>query len=246
MEKIVNEMKKYGVNLPAVGAGYGEIQTAYKWLSLLDKSKCDFKTRRAAYRYMDYLSECNTLKTCIADKINVYSYIAKKMDSRENETMFSVPAIDRKAWNSTIEKKLIRIVTEHFKPASVGLCVRVKHEKEYHNFELYLESKNYFSSDNKYMRIYIINVWGKDYELLFDVPEGKVRPVFHGAVANAQMTNNLFSLEKKIEALKYALMYGKGIINQINAYMDIVYRLYSSLPFEYRKVYGNKIKKYSF
>lgn len=60
------------------------------------------------------------------------------------------------------------------------------------------------------------------------------------------MTNNLFKLEKKIKSLKYALMYGKGVINQINAYMNIVDRLYSSLPFEYREVYGNKIKKYSF
>lgn len=92
----------------------------------------------------------------------------------------------------------------------------------------------------------IINAWGKDYEMLFDVPEGKIRPVFYGMVANAQMTNNLFKLEKKIKSLKYALMYGRGVINQINAYMDIVYRLYSSLPFEYREVYGNKIKRYSF
>lgn len=246
MKKIISEMKKYGVNLPAVGAGTEEIEKAYKWLGLLDENKCDFETRHAAYKYVDYLNECNTLKTCIVDKINVYSYIAKKMGSRENETMFSIPAIDRKAWNSTIEKKLIEIVTEHFKPASVGLSVWVKHEKEYHNFELYLESKNYFKSDNKYMRIDIINVWGKDYEMLFDIPEGKVRPVFYGMVANAQMTNNLFALEKKIDSLKYALMYGKGVINQINAYMDIVARLYSSLPFEYREVYGNKIKRYSF
>lgn len=243
MEKIISEMKKYGVNLPAVGAGYEEIQKAYKDVSVC---KCDFETRHAAYKYVDYLSECDTLKTCIVDKINVYSYIAGKMNSRENETMFSVPGIDRKAWNSTIEKKLIKIVTENLNTASVGLCVRLIHDKEYHNFELYLESEKYFSNDNEYMRIDIINVWGKDYKMLFNVPEGKARPVFFGAAANAQMTNNIFALEKKIESLKYALMYGKGIINQINAYMDIVGRLYNSLPREYRKVYGNKIKKVYF
>ena len=244
MEKIVNEMKKYGVNLPAVGADREEIQDAYKWLKLLDKNRVDAETLHAAYNYVDYLSECNTLKTCIVDKINVYSYIEEKMES--NETLFSNPKIDGKAWNSTIEERIIKIVNDHFKPAAVGLCVRVKNEKEYKNFALYLESKKYWERDDEYMRINIINVWGKDYELLFDVPAGKVRPVFWGAAANGAMGNNSMDLHERIKSLKYALMYGPAVINQINSYMEIIRRLYSSLPFEYKNVYGHKIKKYAF
>lgn len=245
MEKIINEMKKYGVSLPAVGADADEIRAAYHEVEQVSKHLDSYNSKvHAAYRYLDYLSECNTLKSCIVDKIKVYSFIAEKMENKEN--LFSNSAVDGKAWNSKVEDKIIEIVNDYFKPASVGLCVRVNHDKDYYNFSVYLESKKYYERDDEYMRINIINVWGNDYERLFSIPSGKVRPVFGGAAANAEMINNGIDLRKKVESLKYALMYGPSVINQINAYMEIVSRLYLSLPFEYRNTYGYKIKKYSF
>lgn len=245
MEKVIETMKKYGVSLPAVGADADEIKAAYHEVAQVGRHLDSYNYKiHAAYRYLDYLSECNTLKSCIVDKINVYSFISEKMENKEN--LFSNCAVDGKAWSSKVEDKIIEIVNDYFKPESVGLCVRVKHDKEYHNFAVYLESKKYYERDDEYMRINIINVWGNDYERLFNIPAGKVRPVFLGAVANSEMINNEIDLCKKVESLKYALMYGPSVIKQINAYMEIVSRLYLSLPFEYRNTYGYKIKKYSF
>lgn len=245
MEKIIETMKKYGVILPPVGVGSDEIEKALKNIKNSKSHGCDFDTRHAAYEYVNYLIECDTRKTCIADKIKVYTNIWAAMCKWRG--LFSACTVDCRAWNSTIENELLKLVNKYLEPGKNGLVARIYHKKEYSNFELYLESEKFYEKDDRYMRIDIISVHGdKDYKSLFFVPFGKKRPVFNGDTANYEMDINAGHLYGDIKKLEYALMYGESIIKQINAYMKIVDRLYKSLPYEYTKVYGNKIKKVYF
>lgn len=248
MEKIVNEMKKYGINLPAVGAGTEEIEKAYYDVSRIYNgvSRLPYASM-ACHRAFDYLERIKRqaiMKECIGNRIKTYGNVLKCMDYWPS--LFSACTVDGKAWNKTIEKKLILLIEKYFDTEKNGLRVCIRNKPDYSRFEIYLESGKYYEEDDRYIRVDIVSIYGKDYDRLFIIPDDKVRPVFVGAVANADMMKESEKLKKDMEKLKYSLMYGESVIKQINSYMEIVNRLYNSCPYDYWKIYGNKIKKVYF
>lgn len=248
MEKIVNEMKKYGVNLPAVGAGTEEIEKAYEDVSRIynSASKLPYTSMNChrAFDYLERLKRQATMKECIGNRIKVYASVLKCMDYWPS--LFSACTVDRKAWNKTIENKLILLIEKYFDTEKNGLSVSIRNKPEYSRFEIYLESEKYYEEDDRYIRVDIVSIYGKGYSRLFIIPDDKVRPVFVGAVANASMADESEKLKKDMKKLKYALMYGESVIKQINSYMKIVDRLYNSYPYDYWRIYGNKIRKVYF